>query len=117
VTGVTRTNYALATNGGVASASSSGSYTPSKINDGSRVPATNGYWRDTTYNTWPDWVQVTFNGQKTISEIDIFTAQDNLTSTIEPTPGMTFTTNGVTAFDVQYWTGTAWVTLQTGNNS
>jgi hypothetical protein len=32
--------------------------------------------------------------------------------------GQTFTLNGITAFDVQYWNGTAWVTLQsiTGNN-
>jgi hypothetical protein len=31
---------------------------------------------------------------------------------------MTFTKYGITAFDVQYWNGTAWVTIQsiTGNN-
>jgi hypothetical protein len=117
VTGVARTNVALATNGGVATASSAGSLLPANINNGSRTPA-GGYWRDGSYNIWPDWAQVTFNGQKSITEIDVITVQDNLASTTEPTAGMTFATNGITAFDVQYWNGTAWVTLQsiTGNN-
>jgi hypothetical protein len=114
---VVRTNVALTSNGGVATASSAGTYVAANVNNGSRTPA-GGYWRDATYNTWPDWVQVTFNGQKSITEIDVITAQDSLTSTTEPTSTMTFTTNGITGFDVQYWNGTAWVTLQsiTGNN-
>jgi hypothetical protein len=39
---------------------------------------------------------------------------------VEPTAGKTFTLYGITAFDVQYWNGTAWVTVPggsiTGNN-
>ena len=113
----TRINVALATNGGVASASS---YLitnpPSKVIDGNRATG-NGFWRDTSANSWPDWIQITFNGQKTISEIDIFTAQDILTDTTQPTAATTFTVNGITAFDVQYWNGTTWVTLQSVANS
>lgn len=128
VTGpVPRTNVALAANGGVATASTQGSYPASAVNNGSRTPA-GGFWRDTTYGTYPDWAAVTFNGAKTISEIDVITAQTSLTSTTEPTAGMTFTANGITAFDVQYCPagttctaavpGTGWVTVKsyTGNN-
>lgn len=32
-----------------------------------------GFWRDGTDSTWPDWVEVDFNGGKTINEIDVFT--------------------------------------------
>jgi hypothetical protein len=124
VTDVTRTNVALQANGGIASASSYGSLPPQAVIDGDRKGLNSlgaaWMWRDTTYNVWPDWVQIKFNGQKTISEIDVFTAQDNLTAPVEPTVGMTFTKNGITAFDVQYWDGTAWVTVPggsiTGNN-
>ena len=121
VTAVARINVALATNGAVATASSAGTLNPAaRVNDGLRTIA-NGYWRDATYNSWPDWVQIKFNSQKTLSEIDVITAPDNLASTSEPVAGLTtFTTNGITAYDVQYWSGAAWVTLPggsiTGNN-
>ena len=41
-------------------------------------------------------------------------------SPVEPTEAMTFTTYGITDFDVQYWNGGSWVTVPggsvTGNN-
>jgi len=46
--------------------------------------------------------------------------QDNYSNPSEPTEAMTFSLYGVTAFDVQYWNGSSWVTVPggsvTGNN-
>jgi hypothetical protein len=45
---------------------------------------------------------------------------DDFTSTAEPTTATTFSVYGITAFDVQYWSGTSWITVPggsiTGNN-
>ena len=120
-----RINAALQTNGGIATASStySTNYTVAATNDGDRNGlnwGAGGGWNDATNTVYPDWVQITFNGQKTIDEIDVFTLQDTFTAPIDPTSTLTFTKYGVTAFDVQYWNGTAWVTTSggsiTGNN-
>jgi hypothetical protein len=123
VTGVaTRTNVALQANGGVATASSTlgTGYPASATNNGSRtgVYGSGGVWVDSTSTIYPDWVQITFNGQKTIDEIDVISGSNNMS--VLPTSTSTFTQNGITAFDVQYWNGTAWVTVPggsiTGNN-
>ena len=75
-----------------------------------------GYvWYDGTTGVFPDWVQVTFNGQKSISEIDVFFMQDAYTAPVVPTTSMTFTKYGMKDFDVQYWNGTAWVTVTGGS--
>ena len=69
---------------------------------------------------WPDWAQINFAGTQTISEIDVFTLQDNYSNPVDPTTSMTFTKYGETAYDVQYWDGGSWVTVPggsvTGNN-
>jgi len=126
-----RVNVALSTNGGVAAASSAGAaFVPANINNGSRNPA-GGYWRDTTYNVWPDSVMVTFNGRKEISEIDVITAQNDPAGARDPIAGVTtFTANGITDYVVQYCAdltatytttcpvsgaGTRWVTTPNGN--
>src|SRR4029077_4457243 len=121
------TNQALAANGGIASASTTTpnsqfpgyNFVPAVTIDGDRRGGMN-FWRDDTANAYPDWLQVDFNGSKNITEIDVFTAQDNDQHSLEPTQGMTFSLNGITAFDVQYWTGSAWITVPngsvTGNN-
>jgi hypothetical protein len=121
-TSVQRVNVALQSNGGVASASTyySSAYPPSAVNDGDRKGinwGAGGGWLDATSGSFPDWIQVTFNGQKTISEIDVFTTQDNFASPVEPTVTQTFTKYGITAFDVQYWNGAAWVTVPGGSIS
>jgi hypothetical protein len=68
----------------------------------------------------PIFCRSIFNGTKTIDEIDVFTIQDNFSSPSEPTLADTFTQYGVTSFDIQYWNGSAWVTVPggsiTGNN-
>jgi len=113
-------NVALQANGGVASASTmySSGFPPGAVNDGDRKglnPGVGGYWNDATPSTFPDWVQVTFNGPQSITEIDVFALQDNYLTPVEPTPTMTFTNYGVVDFDVQYWTGTTWVTVPGGS--
>jgi hypothetical protein len=124
-TGGSAINVALQSNGGVASASSSysGSYPISAINNGDRKGVnwgSGGGWNDATAGAFPDWVQVTFNGQKTINRIDVVTVQDNYSAPIEPTASTTFSYYGITDFAVQYWTGTTWAAVTgatvTGNN-
>ena len=105
----TRTNVALASNGGAATASSTLSpYFPEYVINGSRRATNNDVWLDNTYNSFPDWVQVDFNGSKTISEIDVITQQDDPQNPVEPTLTQTFSLYGITAFDVQYWNGSTW---------
>jgi hypothetical protein len=117
------TNVALASNGGVASASGiySASYPAAAVNDGDRAGlSANGgsIWLDGTYNVFPDWVQIVFNGSKTIDHVVVYTMQDNYETPVEPTDTMTFTLRGLTDFTVQGWNGTIWVILATvsGNN-
>ena len=125
----TRTNVALAANGGVASASSTyaccgWNFAPAGANNGNRSGTGWGSgegWNDNPpANTFPDWLQIDFNGSKTIDEIDVFTGQDNWQYPSEPTEAMTFSLYGLTGFDVQYWNGSGWTTVSggsvTGNN-
>jgi hypothetical protein len=116
-------NVAFAGNGGVASASStySGGFAVANVNDGNRSGVgwgSNGGWNDATYAGFPDWVQVNFNGPKTIDHVVVYTLQDNYGNPAEPTDMMTFSRYGVTAFEVQGWDGANWVTLGSvsGNN-
>jgi hypothetical protein len=116
-------NVALAANGGVASASSSSStaYPPSAVNNGDRAGlnfGSGGVWRDATRGSFPDWVQIDFNGAKTIDHVIVYSVQDNNTNPVEPSDTLTFSIYGITAFTVQSWNGTAWVNLGSisGNN-
>jgi peptidyl-Asp metalloendopeptidase len=118
-----RTNVALSTNGGVVSSSSSyndGTYNYPAVaaNNGGRsgANACNGEcWLDANANAFPDWLQIDFNGSKTIDEIDVITVQDNWQNSVEPTETMTFSQYGLTGFEVQYWNGSAWVTVPGGS--
>jgi hypothetical protein len=117
------TNVALAANGATATASSTfdAGRAPLAAINGDRKglhwgsdPSTGSGWHDSTINTFPDWLQVDFGGSKTINEINVFTIQDDYPNPVEPTDSMTFTQYGVTAFDVQYWDGSQWVTVPGG---
>jgi serine protease len=121
----TSVNVASQANGGVAVASGSYSanYPVNALNDGDRRGrnwGAGGGWNDATIDSWPDIAQVNFAAAKTITEIDVFTIQDNYPSPVEPTETMLFNTYGITAFDVQTWNGSTWVTVPggsvTGNN-
>jgi len=115
-----RINVALTSSGGVASASStlSPSYPPSGANNGDRKGlnwGAGGGWNDATPNAAPDWLEVDFNGNKLIEEVNVFSMQDNYSSPADPTPAMTFTSFGLRNFDVQYWTGSDWAVVPGGS--
>ena len=109
-----RVNVALATNGGTAVASSTdstGAFPTSGVINGDRKGlqwGSGGGWQDGTAAVWPDWLEVRFDGARTIEEIDVFTVQDNYAAPLEPTLSMTFTKYGLQDFVVEYWTGSAW---------
>ncbi len=116
------TNVALATNGASGSASSTRvappyTYPVSAVNNGDHKGLNAGYggnWHSLTA-TFPQWVQVDFNGSKTISEVDVFSLQDDYPNPVEPTEAMTFSLYGLSGFNVQYWNGNAWVTAPGGS--
>lgn len=115
-------NVALASNGGTASASSvySSGFPAQAINNGDRNGVNwgaGGVWSDATAKKYPDWAQITFNGVKSIEEIDVFSVQDDYTNPVEPTPTMTFSKYGLKSFKVQYWNGAKWVTVSGGQVS
>jgi peptidyl-Lys metalloendopeptidase len=118
-TPVVRMNHALVGNGGVATGSTELN-AAANANDGSRVWAIGGAWKDSSAGVFPDWLQVTFNGEKTIDEISVFAVKDDYQNTVDPTLGTTTTVYSLIAFDVQYWNGTSWVIVPggtiTGNN-
>ena len=112
-------NVALAAYGAVVTASSTytAKYPASGVINGDRRGlkwAAGGGWNDGTSGTWPDWLEVQFNGSHTINEIDVFTVQDSYGSPAEPTTGMTFTKYGIVDFSVQYWTGSSWENVPGG---
>ena len=114
-----RKNVALATNGGTATASSANQerWPPASVINGDRKGigwGAGGGWADDTPNVFPDWIQVEFSESMIIDEIDVFTLQDAWWNPVEPTQTMTFGNNGITRFDVQYWNGSAWVTVPGG---
>jgi hypothetical protein len=114
-----RTNVALAANGGTAVASSTynANFPASGTNDGDRRGTnwgSGGGWNDGTANGYPDWLEVDFNGSKTLEEIDVFMLQDNYAAPSDPTTAMTFAQYGLRDFQVQHWTGTAWQNVPGG---
>jgi hypothetical protein len=116
VTAPARANVARASNGGVATASSTlgPNYPASSVINGDRRGlnwGAGGGWNDGTQNAGPDWIEIAFNGSKTIDEVSVFSLQDTYTAPVEPTATMTFASFGLRAFQVQYWDGAAWVNI------
>ncbi|HEX8289175.1 MAG TPA: PKD domain-containing protein [Pyrinomonadaceae bacterium] len=112
----TRTNVALSSNGGIATSSSYlQNGTPSTANDGVRNWAATGAWKDSTPDNYPDVLQIDFAGSKTINEIDVYAVKDDYWIAADPTADETFTTYGITNFDVQYWNGSGWATVPNGS--
>jgi len=119
------TNVALASNGATAIASStySNAFPASGAINGDRkglLWGNGGGWNDGTSFLFPDTLEVDFSGSSSISEIDVFTIQDNYANPSDPTSTMTFASYGTRDFEVQYWTGSAWSPIPggtvTGNN-
>ena len=128
--GAPAVNVALAVNGSVATAQNytqDGVYPgmhfqPSYAIDGLRHTTSDGgnFWRDE--HGLPSWLEVDFNGSKTIGEIDVVTSQSypDYTTGNDPTATQTFNQQGAAAYNVQYWNGSAWTTVPGGsvtNNS
>jgi hypothetical protein len=114
-----RLNMARATNGGVATASSTynANYPASGAINGDRKGlqwGAGGGWNDGTPNQTPDWLEVTFDAPKAIDEVSIFSMQDAYWAPLEPTPTMTFIYYGLRHFEIQYWTGAAWAPVPGG---
>ena len=118
-------NVAAAAAGGLASASStySAGSAPAGANDGDRRGlnwGSGGGWADGTANVYPDYLQIDFNANRTITEVDVFTVQDSYWAPVEPTLATTFNDFGIRDFEVQYWNGSGWLTIPgttvTGNN-
>ena len=112
------TNVALASKGGVATASSihSPGFSPDGVNDDRRSGAgwgSGGGWNDGTRSAFPDWVQIRFNGPKTIDHVVVHSLQDNYLSPAEPADSTKFTRYGLTDFEVQGFDGANWATLGT----
>ncbi|HET7462475.1 MAG TPA: carboxypeptidase regulatory-like domain-containing protein [Longimicrobium sp.] len=114
---VARTNVASLYRGGAATASSEispnrAAYTAVNNDRRGLHQSTDSYygggWHDATADAFPDWLEVAFNGVKTISEVDVYTVQDNQWSPVDPTESLTFSSYGIQDFDVEYWTGSAW---------
>jgi hypothetical protein len=122
-----RVNVASNTNGATAVASSeyfNGQFPATNAITGNRSGANwntgTGGWMDNNYGVYPDWLEVDFASAKNVVEVDVYTLQDALNLPATPTAGMTFSLYGVTDFEVQYYTGSAWVDVPgghiTGNN-
>jgi subtilisin family serine protease len=123
--GACTTNIAASSSGATASASSEAAagYAATGVNDGNHTGANWGKgagWNDGTAGTFPDVVTVNLGAVKSISEIDVYSLQDNYASPVEPTDTMTFNYYGLVDFRVQMSTGTGWVDVPgghiTGNN-
>lgn len=130
------TNWALASNGSTASASStstdgvgSEAWGAGRTIDGTRH--TNNNWNSlsTPGGGWqsagnpassPEWVEIDFGASRSITRLDMITLADAVNYTSDPTLSDTFTSFGVTDFKFQYWNGSSWVdvggTSVTGND-
>lgn len=117
-------NVASASNGATVSASSTlsnppYSYPVSAVSNSDRKglnAGNGGNWCSSTA-TFPQSIEVVFDGSKTINEIDVFSLQDNYANPIEPTEATAFSLYGLTGFQAQYWNGSAWVTVPGGSVS
>ena len=115
------TNFALAANGGTATASSTlgSGYSPAGAINGDRRGqpwGAGGGWADATPNDFSnDWLEVTFSGLKSIQEVSVFSVQDNYLSPVEPTQSTTFSLYGLQSFQVQYLSGGNWLTVPGGS--
>jgi hypothetical protein len=117
------TSYALSTLGAIAIGSTTYpfyNFAASSVIDGDRL-GTNwgngGGWNDATFGGWPDSLAIDLNGSKTISEIRVYTLQDNWTTAGEPTLTTNANGEGILDFEVQYWNGSAFVTVPSCNGS
>jgi hypothetical protein len=114
-------NYALTSRGSTPSASSTQSsrnYSAAGAFDGDSTGVgweQGGGWNDNTRGLWPDNLDIAFGGAaKTISEIDVYTLQNNFHSPTVPDENTDASFYGILDFQVQTWNGVTWVTVPGG---
>ena len=117
----TPSNIALGSNGSTAVASTTANSrfpAASAINGdrtGNNWGNSTGGWNDGTRGVFPDSLEVDFPTSEVIDRINVFTLQNNWTTAGEPNLTTPATGEGILDFDVQYWNGTAWVTVPGGS--
>ncbi len=117
----TNLNVAQAVNGALATASSTyatRAYFPAGAIDGERAGVNwemGGGWNDSTRDEWPDTLEISFAGSRSIDEIRVYTVQNNFKSPVEPTLTTPADLYGIRDFDVQYFNGASWVTVPGGS--
>ena len=115
----TTQNVALAANGAVAAASSTGfgdagfSSADNLIDD--TRSGVDSYWTDDTTDEFPDVVQINFSGNKTIDRVVVYSVQEELNhfGGIDPSDTDTCYVYVLVDFTVEGWNGNNWVTLAT----
>jgi hypothetical protein len=116
-------NVALASAGATISASSDYGAPFSSLAaviNGDRAGASwgnGGGWEDGTHNAFPDWVQINFNGPKSVDHVEVYTLRDDVGNPSEPGDAQTFSLYGLVDFTVEGWNGSNWVPLGTVTNN
>ncbi len=109
-----RLNLALGAEATASSTYSTRNYSTSGAVDGERAGAnweSGGGWNDATRDVWPDHLQVNFNGTPTISEIRVYTLQNDFRNPVEPTPLTQADLYGIKDFEVQTCNGATCTTI------
>ncbi len=117
------TNYALSSNGGVATASSqvNSSFPVSDINDGDVLGnnwgsgGPGGGWNDA--GGPPSWAEITFSGPEPITEIDVYTLANCFGSCTSIENTTSASNYGISDFQVQYDNSGSWQTVPGGSIS
>lgn len=123
--GASLTNFALASNGSTASASSvttggngAAAFAASRAINGYRH--TDNNWNGTSSNGsgWnggglPAWLEVDFGTTRSIEEIDVYTLADAVNYNTNPTLSDVFSAYGIVDFTASYWNGSSWVVVGT----
>jgi parallel beta-helix repeat protein len=116
---VCATNVAASSYGATATASSTinANHPASGAIDGNHTSWASGAgWNDGTANAYPDDLTINLGTSQQISEVDVYSLQDNYSSPVEPGDAMTFNYYGLTSFEVQVPDGVGgWMTVPGGN--
>jgi hypothetical protein len=89
-------------------------YSPASAVDGERAGASwesGGGWNDGTRDVWPDHLQINFNESQTISEVRVYTLQNDFRNPVEPTPQTPADLYGIGDFEVQSCNGATCTTI------
>ncbi len=116
------TNVGAAADGSTAVASSqySANYPAMGVVDGEHDGnnwGAGGGWNDAQRGVFPDTVQVNFHTNRTIDGIDVYTLKNQPNDGSLVTDTTSATKYGIKDFDVQYWTGSSWMTIGSATNN